>query len=47
MTDTMRTVRFHQYGEPADVLRLERAVSLSPVSAEITEMKVSRRRERR
>jgi NADPH:quinone reductase-like Zn-dependent oxidoreductase len=23
MTDTMRTVRFHQYGEPGDVLRLE------------------------
>jgi NADPH:quinone reductase-like Zn-dependent oxidoreductase len=25
MTDTMRTVRFHEYGEPADVLRLETA----------------------
>ena len=24
-TDTMRTVRFHEYGEPADVLRLETA----------------------
>ncbi|WP_026924499.1 NADP-dependent oxidoreductase [Glycomyces arizonensis] len=23
MTDTMRTVRFHEYGDPADVLRLE------------------------
>ena len=23
MTDTMRTVRFHEYGEPGDVLRLE------------------------
>jgi NADPH:quinone reductase-like Zn-dependent oxidoreductase len=25
MTETMRTVRFHEYGEPADVLRLETA----------------------
>lgn len=25
MTDTMRTVRFHQYGEPGDVLRLDEA----------------------
>jgi NADPH:quinone reductase-like Zn-dependent oxidoreductase len=24
-TDTMRTIRFHEYGEPADVLRLEAA----------------------
>ncbi len=22
--ETMRTVRFHRYGEPADVLRIER-----------------------
>jgi NADPH:quinone reductase-like Zn-dependent oxidoreductase len=28
--DTMRTVRFHSYGEPADVLRLERAAVPGP-----------------
>ena len=30
MTDTMRTVRFHQYGEPGDVLRLEQAAVPTP-----------------
>ena len=30
MTDTMRTVRFHAYGEPADVLRLEEAAVPAP-----------------
>ena len=30
MTDTMRTVRFHQYGEPGDVLRLERTAVPAP-----------------
>ena len=29
-TGTMRTVRFHEYGEPADVLRLETAPALAP-----------------
>jgi NADPH:quinone reductase-like Zn-dependent oxidoreductase len=29
-TDTMRTIRFHAYGEPADVLRLEAAAIPSP-----------------
>jgi NADPH:quinone reductase-like Zn-dependent oxidoreductase len=29
-TGTMRTVRFHEYGEPADVLRLETAPVLEP-----------------
>ena len=29
-TATMRTVRFHEYGEPADVLRLETAPVLDP-----------------
>jgi NADPH:quinone reductase-like Zn-dependent oxidoreductase len=30
MTDTMRTVRFHQYGEPGDVLRLEQTAVPAP-----------------
>jgi len=30
MTDTMRTLRFHAYGEPADVLRLEEAAIPDP-----------------
>jgi NADPH:quinone reductase-like Zn-dependent oxidoreductase len=30
MTDTMRTVRFHEYGEPGDVLRLEETAVPSP-----------------
>ena len=30
MTDTMRTVRFHEYGEPGDVLRLETAPVPAP-----------------
>ncbi len=30
MTDTMRTVRFHQYGEPGDVLRLEQTAIPMP-----------------
>ena len=29
-TSTMRTVRFHNYGEPADVLRLEEVVIPTP-----------------
>jgi hypothetical protein len=28
---TMRTLRFHRYGEPTDVLRLEKAAIPSPV----------------
>ena len=28
--DTMRTIRFHRYGEPTDVLRLEEAAVPSP-----------------
>jgi NADPH:quinone reductase-like Zn-dependent oxidoreductase len=30
MADTMRTVRFHQYGEPGDVLRLEQTAVPAP-----------------
>jgi NADPH:quinone reductase-like Zn-dependent oxidoreductase len=30
MADTMRTVRFHQYGEPGDVLRLEQTAVPTP-----------------
>jgi NADPH:quinone reductase-like Zn-dependent oxidoreductase len=30
MSDTMRTVRFHEYGEPGDVLRLETAPAPDP-----------------
>ncbi len=30
MTDTMRTVRFHAYGEPGDVLRLEQTAVPAP-----------------
>ena len=30
MTDTMRTVRFHEYGEPGDVLRLEQTAVPAP-----------------
>jgi NADPH:quinone reductase-like Zn-dependent oxidoreductase len=30
MTDTMRTVRFHDYGEPGDVLRLEETAVPAP-----------------
>lgn len=35
MTDTMRTVRFHEYGEPADVLRLEQASVPEPGAGRI------------
>jgi len=34
-TDTMRTVRFHGYGEPADVLRMDDEVIPSPGSGRI------------
>jgi NADPH:quinone reductase-like Zn-dependent oxidoreductase len=34
-TDTMRAIRFHQYGEPADVLRLEEAGVPSPLAGHI------------
>ena len=30
ITHTMRTVRFHHYGEPGDVLRLESAAVPNP-----------------
>ena len=33
--DTMRTVRFHSYGEPADVLRMDREVIPSPAAGRI------------
>lgn len=33
--DTMRTVRFHSYGEPADVLRMDREVIPSPAPGRI------------
>ena len=35
MTDSMRTVRFHEYGEPEEVLRLERAPVPEPQSGRI------------
>jgi NADPH:quinone reductase-like Zn-dependent oxidoreductase len=35
VTDTMRTVRFHEYGEPADVLRMDRVAMPSPGAGRI------------
>ncbi|HTX50396.1 MAG TPA: NADP-dependent oxidoreductase [Caulobacteraceae bacterium] len=35
MTKRMRTIRFHAYGEPADVLRLEEAAIPSPAAGQI------------
>jgi len=35
MTDTMTTLRFHAYGEPAEVLRLEQAAIPSPGPGEV------------
>lgn len=32
---TMRTIRFHDYGEPADVLRMDRAAVPDPGSGRI------------
>src|ERR1700751_2543181 len=34
-TDTMRTVRFHEYGGPADVLRMDRVAVPSPGAGRI------------
>jgi NADPH:quinone reductase-like Zn-dependent oxidoreductase len=35
MTDTMKTLRFHEYGEPTDVLRVDEAAIPSPGPGEV------------